>query len=196
MGDVKPTYDENFTKEKQEELKKFIENDPMGKRFLNGMKRLKRYKPKSTVAKLKSRFTTSDPVDGSGPSAAMCSDTTGFASDPRTEVPPTQLEDTGTHERLDILNESTLASQALLTELLEITMTLPHAIGGMGQAGMEDPVVRNRQNRLRQLSRWMGQRKIASPDTSVKRTKNKSFLGAAGTIAGTIASTSWGGISF
>lgn len=196
MGDVKTTYDETFTKEKQEELKKFIENDPMGKRFLNGMKRLNKYKPKSTIAKLKSMFSSSDPVDGSGPSTAMRSDITGFASDPRTEVPPTQLEDTGTHERLDILNESTLASQAILTELLEITMTLPHAIGGIGQAGMEDPVVRNRQGRLRQLSRWMGQRKDRIMGYFGKKTqKPRSFLGAVGTIAGTIASTSWGGIS-
>lgn len=195
-GDVKTKYDETFTKEKHEELKKFLQTDPTGKRFINGLKRLNEYKPKGVLSKVKSFMGSSVTNPLGSPAAAAMGSVTGFEPTGLGNSTGTEMSDEGTHVRLDVLNESALATQALLTELLEITMTLPHAIGGMGQAGMEDPVVRNRQSRLRQLSRWMGDRKNRITGYFGKKTaKPRGFLSSVGTVVGGIGSASWSGIS-
>lgn len=188
IGDVKTEYDETFTPERHKEMKEFLKSSRVGKMYMAGLRKTKQYQAPGFLKRTLGALGA-NPEEVDLPNNV----TSGFASGYDDDTPGSS--DIGTHNRLDLLNETSMASQMLLSELLEITMTLPHAIAGAPQAGMGDVIVRNRNSRLRKLANWMGQRGSRVKGYLAAKTKKpRTFLSSVGNIVGTIGGTAWTGI--
>lgn len=173
LDGARARYDETFTREKAEETRNFLLNTKLGQKTVKYLRDGEESILSGSLESLKVK-----PV-------SQTSD--GFARDPQSI--PTGPEDIGTHERLDQLNEIQLAQQVILTELLEVTSQLPYLIHGADTAGLNDPVVRNRQTRMMRLSQFMrtqGQR--------IRNSKVGKLSTSAAGMLGTGAQSAWSGI--
>lgn len=186
-GQVKTTYDENFTKEKADEIRTFLKSTKVGKIIVDKVRKSEEYMAENVAPKIESGGfmglfggkgkTTPEDFASSPPTRS------GFADG---VVPGMgSYEDVGTHTRLDALNETQMASQMILSEMLESLMTLPAVIAGANPAGMEDIVVRNRQSRMQRLGGWMRE------NLGVRKNVSRGM-----SMIGGLAKTSWNAAGF
>lgn len=179
LDDSKAKYDQTFTKEKAKEIRNFLGNTKVGKKATEYLAKGEEVVKSGGLDDIKKRG--SNFIKGIGAQTSS-----GFAR----EVGPTSsLEDIGTHERLDQLNEIQLAQQVILSELLEVTTQLPYLIGGADSAGMSDVIVRNRQTRMARFSRFM-----RSQGDRIRGSKVGRLAGTARNMLGTAAQGAWSGV--
>lgn len=189
LNDVGKRYDESLPRKKALELRNFLLNTETGKLAHKYLKDAEEMVESGKLDDIKSEAKTkiksigakfSDGAKSFGQSAS------GFARDVRSG----SFEDKGTHERLDTLNELTLATQTILSEMLETVMQIPYVVKGADVAGMQDLTMRNKQGRLARFARYMR----GQPDRLVSGVANSrvgKFAGGVKNIIGSTASGMW-----
>lgn len=147
MQETGKKYDEFLSRDKAKELREFLLKTKTGKLAYRYIKQGEEAVESGVLDDFKqSLVSKTKSVASSAKQTAS-----GFAKNVRSS----KIEDVGVHERLDLLNELTLSTQTILSEMLEVTLQMPFVVAGGDVAGLRDLVMRNRQGRLTRFARYM-----------------------------------------